>query len=71
MTHRSLMMSYVLSENGTYGSCYTIPIMRGITSGETQIAQLAFIKQCQMCNLLFLTGNTDDTPVLNHVLCPE
>ena len=58
MTHRSLIMSCILSENGIFGSFHTMPIMPGITSGETQIAQLAFIKQCQICNLRFPKGNT-------------
>ena len=71
MTHRSFIMSCIVSENGTYGSCHTMPIMPGITGGEMQIAQLAFIKQCQMCILRFLTGNTNDTPVLNYVLYRE
>ena len=71
MTHRSLTMSYVLSENAIFGSCHTMTIMPGITSGETQIGHLAFTKQCQMCNLRFPTGNTDDTPVLNYVLYRE
>ena len=71
MTHRSLIMSCIVSENGAYGSCHTMLIMPGITGGEMQIAQLAFINICQMCNLRFLTGNTDDTPVLDYVLFPE
>ena len=43
----------------------------GITLGEAQIAHLALFDECQLCALCFPKGNTDDTPVLNNVLCPE
>ena len=71
MTHRSLITSWILSENCIFGSCQTMPIMPGITLGEAQSAHLAFIRQCHICNLCFPKGNTDDTPVLNNVLYPE
>ena len=48
-----------------------MPIMPGITLGEAQSAQLAFINQFQMCSLCVPKGNTDDTPVLINALIPE
>ena len=72
MTHRSLWMSLILTEKCIFSRCHPLPIIPSIiTLEEAQSAKLAFINQCQMCNLRFPKGNTDDTPVLDNVFYLE